>query len=104
MKTSVTRTLWWGIGLIFLAVIALLLYIGTGVQASLSATQAGQSVYFWLVSPLLAVVQNVGFPLGAALIAASVVLRHINHWQSPLVHQQQELDPTEDTPQEQRNV
>lgn len=98
VMTSATRTLWWGIGVVLLAVIALLVQTGTGLQASLSSSEAGQSVYFWLVYPTLVVIQNVAFPLGAALIAASFVIRHIANRPSPSVQQQSQRHTAEVAP------
>lgn len=82
MKTSPKRVLWWGIGLLILGTLAQIGYTSAGLQSSIISEPAGNSFYFWLFSPALVIIQNAAFPMGAALIGASVVLRYLQ--QSPL--------------------
>lgn len=88
MKTSATKTLWWGIGLFIfggVALVALPWFTGA-VASSMNFNTVDQTMYFGLIWPLSSIVQYGAFPLGAALIAASVVLRHINRWVVPTDH------------------
>src|SRR5699024_11401953 len=48
-----------------------------------NTTPSAQSAYIWVVSPLIGILQSGTFPLGAALIAASIVIRHIDQRDAP---------------------
>ncbi len=97
MEESATRMLWWGIGLFVLAVIAFAVGSTTSFQAAMNADPVEGPTYYWVVSPIVAIIQAGAFPLGAALIAASVVCRHINRWVVPVADTEQPIDPPHST-------
>ncbi|MDN6358905.1 hypothetical protein [Yaniella sp.] len=72
MNTSPKRILWWGVGFLIVGAIAFYAYTSAGVQTALTSDQTSQSLWFWLLSPALSIIQNVAFPVGAALIGAPV--------------------------------
>ena len=82
MKTSPKHILWWGIGFLILGGITFYVYTSVGFQTALASTQTSQSLWFWLFSPALNIIQNAAFPLGAVLIGASVVMRYVDLSQS----------------------
>lgn len=88
MNTSPKRILWWGVGFLIVGAIAFYAYTSAGVQTALTSDQTSQSLWFWLLSPALSIIQNVAFPVGAALIGASVVIRYLQESQSALDQQQ----------------
>lgn len=92
MEHSATRMLWWGIGLFGLAVVAFVVGATTTLHTALSSDPLGQSTTYWIVSPVVTIIQAAGFPLGAALIAASVVIRHINRWVAPAANDGRQTD------------
>ena len=82
MNTSTQRIFWWGIGFLILGAIGI--YAGPGVGLQTALTQpASESIYFWLFSPGLRIIQSAAFPLGSTLIAASIIIRHINPRATP---------------------
>ncbi len=83
MNTSPQRIFWWGIGFLALGTIGIYVGNSVGVQLSLTSGQEIQTLYFWLISPGLRIIQSAAFPLGAALIAASVIIRNINPQSTP---------------------
>lgn len=90
MKTSPKRILWWGIGCLILGAIAFYMYTSVGFQTALASTQTSQALWFWLFNPVLNIIQNAAFPLGAVLIGASVVMRYVAPLPSLEAHQQSE--------------
>lgn len=90
MKTSPKRILWWGIGFFILGMLVQVVSTSLSIQASMTTDPIGNPFYYWVFSPVLVIIQNAAFPLGAALIGASVVMRYITPWQSPERHQQSE--------------
>lgn len=72
------QTLWWGIGLLLLGVVAFICYTNAGFQSAMMQQPAQQSLYFWLVSPGLYIVQTISFTLGSVLVGVSIVIRHLN--------------------------
>lgn len=80
MPTSASKTLWWGIGLFIVGGVALvaLPWLMSGVESTMNFNTIDRTFYFGLISPISVMIQFGVFPLGAALIAASVVIRHIN--------------------------
>ncbi len=97
MNASPKRIFWWGIG--FLALGAIGIYVGNsvGVQLSLTSGKEVQTLYFWLISPVLRIIQSAAFPLGAALIAASTIIHHITHRAAPTTDNSQPTDPPNTT-------
>lgn len=89
MTTSPKRLLWWGIAVMILGALAQIGYTSVGIQSSMMGDPVGNSFYFWVFSPGLIILQNAAFPLGAALIAASVVIRYLQNSQ-PVPSQQPE--------------
>lgn len=85
MHVSATKTLWWGIGLFIFGGVALvaLPWLMTGMDSAFNLNTVDRTLYFGIFSPLSVIVQYGAFPLGAALIAASVVIRHMNRWVVP---------------------
>lgn len=88
MKTSPKHVLWWGIGFLILGVLAQVVSTSLSIQASMVSDPIGNPFYYWVLSPVLIIIQNSAFPLGAALIGASVVMRYVTPLQSPGVQQQ----------------
>lgn len=82
MHASATKTLWWGIGLFIFGGVALvaLPWLMSGMDSAFNLNTVDRTMYFGIISPLSVIVQYGAFPLGAALIAASVVIRHMNRW------------------------
>lgn len=87
MSTSPKRILWWGVGSLILGAIAFYAYTSAGVQTAMVSDQTSRSLYFWLLSPALSIIQNAAFPLGAAFIGASVVIRYLQQSQPALSRQ-----------------
>ena len=81
MKKSPERIMWWGIALLILGALAQIGYTSAALQSSMISEPAGNSFYFWIFSPALVIIQNAAFPLGAALIGASVVIRYFGQSQ-----------------------
>lgn len=101
MHKSAQRTLWWGIGLFIAGGIALVAvpWLMGGLESVLNFNTVERSLYIGLLQPIALVIQYGTFPLGAALIAASVVIRHINRWvapQTPVEHVETEITPIAD--------
>lgn len=82
MQASATKTLWWGIGLFIFGAVALvaLPWLMSGMDSFFNLNTVDRTIYFSVISPLSVIIQFGAFPLGGALIAASVVLRHMNRW------------------------
>ena len=83
MKPLPTRLFRWGIGLLALGVLAYLVATAIAGLNLVNTTPSAQSAYIWVVSPLIGILQSGTFPLGAALIAASIVIRHIDQRDAP---------------------
>lgn len=93
MNTSPKRILWWGgVGFLILGAIAFYMYTSVGFQTGLASTQTSQALWFWLFNPVLNIIQNAAFPVGAALIGASVVIQYLTAPQSALNQQQTQPD------------
>src|SRR5699024_2933652 len=82
MNTSPQRIFWWGVGFLVLGAIGIYADTSAGLQAALTQP-ANESIYFWLLSPGLRIIQSATFPLGAALIAASAIIHHITPQMNP---------------------
>jgi len=82
MNTSPQRIFWWGVGFLVLGAIGIYADTSAGLQAALTQP-ANESIYFWLLSPGLRIIQSATSPLGAALIAASAIIHHINPQMNP---------------------
>lgn len=89
-RTSLKRILWWGIGFLILGVLAQVLSTSLSIQASMTSDPIGNPFYYWVFSPVLKIIQNAAFPLGAAFIGASVVIRYLMPSQLALSPQQTE--------------
>src|SRR5699024_2022880 len=89
MKTP-THVLWWGVGFLILGSLAEVVSTSVSFQSVMVSDPVGNPFYYWLLSPVLIIIQNAAFPLGAALIGASVVMRYVVPLQSPRVQQQSE--------------
>lgn len=87
-RTAPKHILWWGIGFLILGVLAQVISTSLTVQASMVSDPVGNPSYYWVLSPVLIIVQNAAFPLGAAFIGASVVIRYLMSSQSVLSPQQ----------------
>lgn len=83
MKTSPKHVLWWGIGFLILGALTQVVFTSVGIQASMVSDPVGNPFYYWFLSPILIIIQNTAFPLGAVLIGASVVMRYVTPLQSP---------------------
>lgn len=97
MHKAARRTLWWGIGLFIFGGVALvgLPWLMTGVEASLNFNTVDQTMYFSLIYPWSVIIQYGAFPLGSALIAASVVLGQMDRWLVSQIAIQQPDDTTD---------
>mgnify|MGYP007082236023 FL=1 len=87
LRTSPKRILWWGIGFLILGVLAQVVSTSLSIQASMVSDPIGNPLYYWAFSPVLIIIQNAAFPLGAAFIAASIVIRYFQQAQ-PALRQQ----------------
>lgn len=67
----------------------------TGVEASLNFNTVDQTMYFSLIYPWSVIIQYGAFPLGSALIAASVVLGQMDRWLVSQIAIQQPDDTTD---------
>lgn len=83
------RILWWGIGFLILGVFAQVVSTSLSLQASMVSDPIGNPFYYWVFSPILIIIQNAAFPLGAAFLGASVVIRYLKQSQ-PVLSQQPE--------------
>ncbi|GAA4107518.1 hypothetical protein [Enteractinococcus coprophilus] len=86
-RTSPKHILWWGIGLLILGVLSQVLSTSLSIQASMVSDPIGNPFYYWVFSPVLIIIQNAAFPLGAAFIGASVVIRYLQQSQPTLSQQ-----------------
>src|SRR5699024_10217155 len=77
MDPSPKRVLWWGIGCLIIAALVYLLYTTIGIREAMFAHQQSSSMFSWALSAVFMILQNAAFPVGAALIGASVVMRYI---------------------------
>ena len=76
-RISAKRILWWGIGLLILGVLAQVISSSLSIQSAMVSDKIGNPVYYWVLSPVLIIIQNAAYPLGAAFIGASIVLRYL---------------------------
>lgn len=75
MKSTAKKTLWWGIGVLILGVISYVAYTSAGFQSEMvNQLQNYHSFFFYVISPGLIIIQNLTFPLGSALVGASIVI------------------------------
>ena len=88
-RISPKRILWWGIGLLILGVLAQVISSSLSIQSAMVSDQIGNHVYYWVLSPVLFIIQNAAYPLGAAFIGASIVLRYLVPTHATLSPQQQ---------------
>lgn len=92
MTTFPKRLLWWGVAVIIVGALAHIVSTSAALQSSMISEPVGNSLYYWAFSPALIIIQNAAFPLGAALIGASLVIRYLKQSQSALPQQQAERD------------
>lgn len=79
MKPTAKKTLWWGIGVLILGVISYVAYTSAGFQAEMmNQLQENQSFFLYVLSPGMIIIQNLTFPLGSALVGASIVMNNLN--------------------------
>lgn len=81
MHNAPNKCLMWGIITYVIGGVALIAipWILAGVESGLNFNTAQSSIYNTIIFPLSLIIQWGTFPLGSALIAASIIMKYLKH-------------------------